>query len=472
VLLSITDFLGHLHPVIVHLPIGILLLACLFLWQSRKDRHANLQPSINVILFLGMISAFAACITGYILSNTGDYDDDMVNLHQWLGISVAVVSAITYFFYKKNSLRKWQLPLAFLLVFLIFITGHLGGSLTHGSDYLTKPIQDMLSGDSVTAFKRKAIPDVQQAFVYADVVLPILQEKCYSCHGKTKQKGKLRLDDSASILKGGKDGKIIVPDKSAESEMIKRILLPQEDEHHMPPKEKTQLKESEIALLTWWVDNGASFSKKVKEIRQPDRIKSALLSLQTVNEERKVDLDVPQTPVEKADEMVVQQLKDSGVVVIRVGQNTNYLSANFITANVNSKMIALLPRLKDQLVWLRLSNKPVNDSMLAVIAQCKKLTRLDIDNTRISDKGLMHLKELSQLRSINLVGTKITTAGVLQLSGLKNLESLFLYQTQINTEDWTKLKKAFPKTTIDSGGYVVPLLPDDTVIIKPPPIKN
>src|SRR5580704_3700710 len=165
VLISISEFIGHLHPVLVHLPIGILLLACLFLWQSRKDRHVNLQPSINVILLLGMISAIAACITGYILSQTGDYDEDTVNLHQWMGISVAVVSIVTYFFYKKKSLRKWQLPLAFLLVILIFITGHLGGSLTHGSDYLTKPLQDLLSDDSLTVFKRKPIPDVQEAFV-------------------------------------------------------------------------------------------------------------------------------------------------------------------------------------------------------------------------------------------------------------------------------------------------------------------
>ena len=96
------QFLGHLHPVLVHLPIGILLLACLFLWQSRKDRYANLQPAINITLMLGAISAVAACITGFILSQTADYDQDTVNLHQWMGISVAVVSIITYYFYKKK----------------------------------------------------------------------------------------------------------------------------------------------------------------------------------------------------------------------------------------------------------------------------------------------------------------------------------------------------------------------------------
>ncbi|MBS1935410.1 MAG: hypothetical protein JST96_15525, partial [Bacteroidetes bacterium] len=462
------QFLGHLHPVLVHLPIGILLLACLFLWQSRKDRFAHLQPSINIILLIGMITAILSCITGYILSQTGDYDEDAVNLHQWMGISVAVVSIVLFYFRRKTYLHKWQLPLAFLLILLIFITGHLGGSLTHGSDYLTQPLENLFE-DSVTAVKRKPIPNVQEAKVYTDIIQPILQEKCYGCHGSRKQKGKLRLDDSVSILKGGKDGVVIVSGKSTESELIKRIMLPKEDEHHMAPKEKPQLTESEMTLLKWWIDNGASFSKKVKEIAQPDKIKSALTALQKINEEKKTDLDVPQTPVEKADETAIQLLKDSDVVVIPVAQNSNYLSVNFVTANVSDKTIALLLPLKKQLIWIRLSNKPVRDSMLATIAKCTAITKLELNNTNITDNGLGYLKEMKQLRSLNLVGTKISLQGVMQLKELKNLQSLYLYQTNINSNEWIELKKAFPKTSIDSGGYVVPLLPEDTTIVKSPP---
>src|SRR5579871_5248603 len=274
------QLLGHLHPVLVHLPIGILLLACLFLWQSRKDKYAHLQPAINIILLLGMISAILSCITGYILSQTGDYDEDAVNIHQWMGIGVAAISILIYYFRRKNSLHKWQLPLALLLVALIFITGHLGGSLTHGSDYLTQPLENIFSNDSSTTFKRKPIVNVQEALVYEDVVKPIFQEKCYSCHGSNKQKGKLRLDDSVTLMKGGKDGVVVIAGKSVGSELIKRVLLPREDEHHMAPKEKPQLNDREILLLKWWIDNGISFSKKVKQIPQPEKIKSALTALQ------------------------------------------------------------------------------------------------------------------------------------------------------------------------------------------------
>src|ERR1035438_8230826 len=270
------QFFGHLHPVLVHLPIGILLLACLFLWQSRKDRYAHLQPAINIILLIGMISAIAACITGYMLYQTGDYDEDAVDLHQWMGISVAVVSIITFYCRRKIALQKWQLPLSLLLVILIFITGHLGGSITHGSDYLTQPLQNIFSNDTVAAIKRKPIANVQEAGIYNDIAQPIFQAKCYSCHSDKKQKGKLRLDKPDLIMKGGKDGMVIVSGKANESKLIKRITLPREDEHHMAPKEKMQLTEQEISLLKWWVDNGADFVKKVKEVPQPEKIKPLL----------------------------------------------------------------------------------------------------------------------------------------------------------------------------------------------------
>jgi uncharacterized membrane protein len=470
---TMLQFLGHLHPLVVHLPIGILLLACLFLWQSRKDKYAHLQPAINTILLLGMISAIAACITGYMLSQTGDYDEDAVDLHQWMGISVAVISIITFYCRRKIALQKWQLPLSLLLVIMIFITGHLGGSLTHGSDYLTQPLQNMFESDTAATINRKPVLDVQEAFVYTDIIQPIFQSKCYSCHGRTKQKGKLRLDDSVMMLKGGKDGVVIVPNKSGESELIKRIMLPREDEHHMAPREKPQLTGQEIALLKWWVDNGADFSKKVNQLPQPEKIKPFLVSLQNSNEEKRANTDVPSSPVEKADESAINKLKDLGIIVLPVAQNNNYLSVNFITGkDMHDSVINLLPALKKQLVWLKLSNTRINDSALSVISQCAHLTRLQLDNTNISDSGLHFLQSLDQLQSLNLVGTKVTATGILQLKNLKHLQSLYLYQTSINKADWRTLKQAFPKTLLDSGGYNVPLFTDDTVIVKPPPIKK
>lgn len=466
------QFFGHLHPVLVHLPIGILLLACLFIWQSRKDKYENLQHVIRIILFWGMISAVASCITGYILSQSGEYDDDLVSLHQWMGISVAAVSIVTYYFSKKFLFIKWQWMPASLLLILIFITGHLGGSLTHGSDYLTLPLKNLFGEDTIALIKRKPIANVQEVFVYSDVIEPILQSKCYSCHGAQKQKGKFRMDKPELLMKGGKDGAMIIAGNANGSELIKRITLPREDEHHMSPKEKPQLTEDEIILLKWWIDNNADTVKKVKDIPQTEKIKIFLTALQNVQEEKKNVADIPSAPVEKADDAAIQKLKDLGVVIIPVAQNNNYLSTNFITAtNISDKEISLLLPLKKQLVWLKIGNTNINDSALAFIAQCMNLTKLQLNNTNITDKGLEQLQSLTALQTINLTNTKITARGIKALQGLKKLQSIYLYKTNIAEKDWLELKKLFPNVMIDSGNYNVPLLITDTTIVKPPVIK-
>jgi uncharacterized membrane protein len=473
VLSSILEFLGHLHPLLVHLPIGILLLACLFLWQSRKDKYAHLQPSINLILFLGMISAIFSCISGYLLSRTGDYDENAVLLHQWMGISVAILSMITFYCRRRISLNRWQLPLALCLVILIFITGHLGGSITHGSDYLTQPLQQLFNKDTVATLKRKPIPNIQEAFLYDDIIQPIFQTKCYGCHGSKKQKGKLRLDKEDFLLKGGKDGVIIVPGKATESELIKRILLPPEDEHHMAPKEKPQLSVQEIMLLKWWIENNADFKKRVKDIPQSDKIKPYLKSLQHEDQEIKPDLDIPFLPVEQAGGTAIEKLRAMGILVMQVAQNNNYLSVNFNNDihNPGSSISLLLP-LKKQLIWLKLSNIKQDDTSWTNLSQFQNLRKLELDHTNIRDADLVYLKTMKQLRSLNLVGTNITENGLLQLKDLKNLEYLYLFQTQVKKSDWMLIKQIFPKAQIDSGGYIVPLLQTDTTIVKPPPLNK
>jgi len=117
---------------------------------------------------------------------------------------------------------------------------------------------------------------------------------------------------------------------------------------------------------------------------------------------------------------------------------------------------------------LKLGSSPITDSALQVIAQFKNLMKLQLEYTKITDKGLASLISLENLRYLNLVGTGVTEKGVLQLKDLKNLRSIYLYQTGVKRSEWHDLKKAFPKTLIDSGGYVVPLLPTDTTEVKPP----
>lgn len=470
ILLGIKEFIGHFHPVIVHLPIGILILGVVLQWYARKDASGQLHKAISISFSLGMISALLACISGYLLSISDEYDAGLVNWHFWMGISVAVTSTILLLWHVRKQFVRWQLPAGILLTVLIIITGHMGGSLTHGSGYLT---QSLFAEEGETTEARKPIPNVQEAMAYQEVVQPLLQTKCYSCHNANKKKGGLQMDQPSLLMKGGKNGEIIIAGKAAESEMIRRLLLPREDEDHMPPKEKPQLNDQEIALLHWWIASGASFEKKVKDLEQPEKIKPILLALQNEPEEIKIDSDLPETPVEKADETAIQKLRATGAVVLPVSQNSNYLMANFITARqVTTADMQLLLPLKKQLVWLKLGNTTLGDSALALIGQCNNLVRLQLEFTPITDAGLPAINSLKDLRYLNLVGTKVTAKGLEQLKGLEKLRSLYLYQTQVDKSAWPDLQKIFPGVYIDSGGYTVPTLVTDTTVLKYNPNKK
>lgn len=464
--MNIAEAIGRFHPVLVHLPIGILLLAGLFQLLAVKPKFSGLQAATGIALFWGMITAILSCISGYLLSQTGDYDESLVKTHQWFGISTAFISIIAYLFNRwENEFAKWAV---LIMVIGIIITGHLGGSITHGTDYLTKSFS---TGDQVSK-EIRPIADVQEANVYDDIIQPIFESKCYTCHNKSKKKGGLRLDEPAFILKGGKDGEVIKPGNAEESDMIRRLLLPRHDDDHMPPEEKPQLKENEIALIHWWITTGAPFDKKAKELEQTERIKPVLLSLQNIETKRGVT-DVPEKAIEPADEKIIKQLRERSVVIIPVTRNSNYLSANFVTADaVTEEDILLLRSLRKQLIWLNLSDKSISDSLLKAIGELTGLTRLQLANTPVTDKGLAYFQSLEQLQYLNLVGTKVTVQGLLRLKNLPKLEAIYIYKTFVEPSDWQQLKDNFPKVIIDTGGYRLPFLETDTMIVKPPERKN
>ena len=465
---NVTEFIGRFHPVLVHMPVGILLMAALFIGLSAAKKFQSLRDAITISLFLGMLSAIASCVTGFLLSKTDNYDGVLLFKHQWFAIAVAVVSAIVCYLHLKNKDTKW---IAGLMVVLVMITGHLGGSITHGSDFLTKAFSsnETSGGDPFG----KPIVNVQEAIAYNAVIKPILEARCISCHGQNKQKGKLRLDEPEFILKGGEEGGTIMAGKPLESAMIKRVLLSKENKDHMPPREKPQPGRQEIDLLNWWITTGAKFDQKVKDLDQNDRIKLILKSLETekIIEEQALS-DVPDHTVEKAQDPAIKLLQNRGIAVVPIARNSNYLSANFVAVeSFTGKDLQMLESIKKQLIWLKLGNLSLSDSNLETVGKLFNLTRLYLQKTKITDQGLQYLINLSDLQYLNLAWTKISAKGVEQLKGLKKLRQLYLYQTSISAEELDNLKKLFSKVIIDTGGYQVPVVESDTVVLKAPIVK-
>jgi uncharacterized membrane protein/mono/diheme cytochrome c family protein len=463
-MLFITEVIAHFHPVLVHLPIGILLLAILFHWLSTKEKFAGLSTAIPIAYLSGSITAILSCITGYLLSGSGEYDETTLNLHQWMGILVAFVSATGYLFSRTNNQQqlKW---VSIALVVLLTVTGHLGGTLTHGEGYLWKEIS-ALKKDSATA--SKVIANAQEAIVYKDIIQPMLQQKCYNCHAATKQKGGLRLDSEEWILKGGKNGKVLVEGSMDSSEVYKRIILDPVEEKHMPPKGKLQLTEQERVLLQWWIASGADFAKKSKELSQTAAIKTALSALEKSEVVISKRADVPDAEVSKASETILESLRKSSVTVFEISANNNWLSANFVNCTKwDNDIEKQMTSLKDQMIWLKIPGAQLQESSWKTIAGLTNLRRLSAEHSNITDKDLALLSVLNQLQYVNLGDTKITAKGLMQLKGNANLTNIYISRTGIGLQDFKLIQTNFTKAVIDTGGYSVPFMATDTQQLHP-----
>lgn len=125
--MSVSQFIGQLHPAIVHLPIGILLFTLLLMLLSNSEKFVTLKPAISIGLLIGSISAFLSCITGYLLSESQlDYDKVVVTRHMWAGIATAIISFMLYAKTVNESFAFSKKILTILLLLLIIVTGYLG----------------------------------------------------------------------------------------------------------------------------------------------------------------------------------------------------------------------------------------------------------------------------------------------------------------------------------------------------------
>ena len=463
---NISSFFGRIHPALVHFPIGILLLAFLFELLSKTKRYKKLKAAVRPALFFGMLSSVLSATSGYILSQEGGYDDQLLTQHKWLGFATAGLAFIVYLFSRnsfslpKDDRKKVVLILFFPLAILVLVTGHWGGSLTRGEGYLFESSLDKVASNKISA-KRISITNVDEARVFDDVIQPLLEEKCYACHSSKKQKGQLRLDAIDLFQKGGKHGEVLVAGDPEESELFKRITLSVEEKEHMPPRKEPQLTSNEIELIRWWITEGASFDKKVKEFAHHKELTMYLKTLASGNVHKSW---VPDKEVGAADQLVIKELSSSGVAVATVAANSNYLAVSFAgKKKIEQRDLELLKALSNQIIELNLSWTSVSDDELILISKLNEVRRLHIDHTGITDLGITYLKFLENIFYLNLVETKVSDEGLKSLTEIKSLKELYLFNTNITKEGLSNLN---PQIKADTGRYQLPSLATDTLIFR------
>lgn len=255
------QFLGRLHPLLVHFPIGLLCVALLFELIDWKRKASTLREATKILTWVGAGSAIFAVAFGLLLASSEDAGGTNLEIHRWAGIATMLLSLFAAWTLRSGNTSLFR-TLLLITVLGVSFAGHYGAMLTHGDDYLSsvlpggQPLQ--LEGETEADFvltNNGALTPEQIQNLNVEV-RTILAHNCYSCHSETKTKGDLRLDSKDAIMKGGEDGVVIVPNHPDKSEMIRRISLPKGHKEAMPTKGK-RLTEKEIKILQFWIEKGA-----------------------------------------------------------------------------------------------------------------------------------------------------------------------------------------------------------------------
>lgn len=450
-------FLGRFHPLLLHLPIGALLLT-FFMEIIGRIRKNDISLMISYALGFTAFFSVLTAIMGYFLSLEGGYGKDVLQIHMYAGFVMAGLTVLLYFSKKatNNTFKKSYLPLYITTLLLTIVTGHYGSILTHGDTFLT--------AYSPISFEeeQELVLETDSLYYYKNVIAPILDDKCVQCHNDNKTKGELNLTSMKHILAGGENGDIINPGNLEESSMFHTLMLPIEEDEHMPPTGKPQLTRNEIWLIKHWIESGAHFNKQIINYASNDTLTYYL----------KDYLILPKRDVENAGMTEVSRLIAHGFTIKRLIYGEPFLSATYTKPNqkISKEAMKRLLDISDQLVELNLQESKLTDELAEPIKKLKSLRSLRLDKTNITDKSLNLLKEHENLSILNLFNTQITKEGLSNLLGILELDKVYFGNEERQEYTSTVESKIEKNTTVLQGireGFIV-----TTKLEKPKIIDN
>lgn len=298
---TLLQFAGRLHPLLLHLPIGLWLGIAVLEFGGALVRRAPGRATLSILTWVAAFGGAFAAGSGWLLAREG-YEAKTVDLHRWLGVAAASIGLLCACFSAMQARGAFRLLLSIEFVVLM-AAGHLGSELTHGKEWLFEPFE---KGKVTTPEPTQPVvpeprpePEVRTATepapvvpapvvpapvvpatstppTFAGNVQPILQRYCTQCHGMQKQKGDLALHDRASIENGGENGPVLVAGRPEVSPLFTNLLLPIDHDDHMPPDGKKQPTANEIEVLRAWIAAGAPFGEtKAVEPESTEPQKSA-----------------------------------------------------------------------------------------------------------------------------------------------------------------------------------------------------
>ena len=365
---EIIKYLGNFHPVVLHLPIGAFLFTFL-LFISQKYLKSNFDPAVRMGLLFSFITSIITSIFGYILHLNGDYDSVLVDRHMWLAIATTILIGFVLFLHKKQKSYNQVLSSFVFATVLLTITGHNGGSLTHGKDYLKLPEFE----------KEISIVSYDSIHVFNQVISPILDSKCVKCHNTGKSKGNLMLSSIDKILLGGEKGQIIKSNSSVDSRLYTYLNLPIDDEMHMPPDGNSQLNDNEKELIKLWIDEGADFYNFRK--MNDDNFSKEILSF--------LPKEIASVDPPNRNDLV--RLIENEFRIERISVENNFIDIKYQGKSFKQSYLRLLSKVSDNIKRLDLSFVDLSSIDLSRVDDFDNLTYLNLNNTKLTTKKLQKL---------------------------------------------------------------------------------
>ena len=444
-------FLGEFHPLFLHLPIGALMLV-LLMEVLRLITFGKYTPNTTLGLFFASATGVFAVAFGYCLYLTGDFSGELIEEHKRDGI-IFTILLIATFLVKYTSdiglMGKFAKPSyivgLFLTTAMMMSAGHHGGQITHGDPLDKAPWK--LDKEAATA---EVIVD---PILYTNIVHPILEQKCITCHGETKQKSGLRMDSYAALIDGGEETDCLVPGDTKSSAMVTYMHLPMEDDMHMPPEGKKQLTPEEIQIIEWWVKIGAPETDTLSAVEVPEDIIAAIDTLKTpeqiarekaakekAKQERIAFMKAKRARLASSLKSVNEKYAGSLNYISKDSTNLSFSAVSY-RKDFNDESLEILKDAAADITELDLSATAITDAAAFSLGEFASLQSLKLNQTSITDSSLPEIQKLNQLQILNLHSTEVTDAGIKNLEPMSSLKKVYLWNTKVTEAAAKSLEK-------------------------------
>ena len=251
----------------------------------------------------------------------------------------------------------------------------------------------------------------------------------------------------------------VVSQVFADRHMIALIELPPGHVDRMPKGDNPAPTPEEIAILKWWINQGADGTKTVKELAATPEITAAIATMApavAANPDATTAV-APATPAagpNAALAAAVAALTEEfpGAVTFESRESSAVtLNAASLRGTLDDAAFAKFAPVVPYLVTADLTASKLTDQGVSDLAAAKNLRLVRLAETPVTDAAIETLLKLPALESINLYGTKVTDAGVLKLAALPKLKRLYLWQTSVTPAAVATLQEKLPNCEIVTG---------------------